>query len=67
MRPDLSIVVPAYNEAESLPDLADQIRAALDGAGLSRGQKLGLEAVGFQRQHPVLDEVVLIPSVNASQ
>ena len=35
MRPDLSIVVPAYNEAESLPELADQIRAALDGAGLS--------------------------------
>lgn len=35
MRPDLSIVVPAYNEAESLPELADQIRAALDGAGLT--------------------------------
>ncbi len=35
MRPDLSVVVPAYNEAESLPELADQIRDALDGAGLS--------------------------------
>ena len=28
MRPDLSIVVPVYNEAESLPQLADEIRAA---------------------------------------
>jgi glycosyltransferase involved in cell wall biosynthesis len=28
MRPDLSIVVPVYNEAESLPTLADEIRAA---------------------------------------
>jgi len=35
MRPDLSVVVPAYNEAESLPELADQIRAALDGVGLT--------------------------------
>ncbi|WP_412069288.1 glycosyltransferase family 2 protein [Rubrivirga sp. IMCC43871] len=35
MRPDLSVVVPVYSEAESLPELADQIRAALDGAGLS--------------------------------
>ncbi|PAP75514.1 glycosyltransferase family 2 protein [Rubrivirga marina] len=35
MRPDLSVVVPSYNEAESLPKLADQIRDALDGAGLS--------------------------------
>ncbi|MEM1117184.1 MAG: glycosyltransferase family 2 protein [Bacteroidota bacterium] len=35
MRPDLSVVVPVYNEAESLPALADEIRAALDGAGLS--------------------------------
>ena len=34
-RPDLSVVVPVYNEAESLPELADAIRAALDGAGLS--------------------------------
>lgn len=34
MRPDLSVVVPVYDEAESLPELADQIRAALDGAGL---------------------------------
>ena len=31
MRPDLSIVVPVYNEAESLPELADQIREALAG------------------------------------
>ena len=28
MRPDLSIVVPVYNEAESLPTLADEIRTA---------------------------------------
>ena len=34
MRPDLSVVVPVYNEAQSLPALADEIRAALDGAGL---------------------------------
>jgi glycosyltransferase involved in cell wall biosynthesis len=33
-RPDLSVVVPVYSEAESLPELAAQIRAALDGAGL---------------------------------
>ena len=32
-RPDLSVVVPVYDEAESLPALADEIRAAL--AGLS--------------------------------
>lgn len=35
MRPDLSIVVPVYAEAESLPELADRIRAAMDAAGLS--------------------------------
>jgi len=35
MRPDLSVVVPVYTEAESLPALADEIRAALDSAGLS--------------------------------
>ena len=35
MRPDLSVVVPVYSEAESLPEVADQIRAALDGAGLT--------------------------------
>ena len=29
MRPDLSIIVPVYNEAESLPELAGQIRTAL--------------------------------------
>lgn len=28
MRPDLSIIVPVYNEAESLPQLADEICAA---------------------------------------
>jgi glycosyltransferase involved in cell wall biosynthesis len=33
-RPDLSVVVPVYSEAESLPELAAQIRAAMDGAGL---------------------------------
>lgn len=35
MTPDLSIVVPVYNEAESLPELAAQIRQAMEGAGLS--------------------------------
>lgn len=35
MRPDLSIVVPVYRESESVPELADQIRAALDAAGLT--------------------------------
>ena len=34
MSPDLSVVVPVYNEAESLPALADEIRDALGGAGL---------------------------------
>ncbi len=33
--PTLSVVVPVYDEAASLPELADGIRAALDGAGLS--------------------------------
>ena len=35
MQPDLSVVVPVYEEAESLPELAAQLRAALDGAGLT--------------------------------
>ena len=35
MKPDLSVVVPVYEEAESLPELAAQIRAAMDGAGLT--------------------------------
>lgn len=35
MRPDLSIVVPVYNEAESLPALADEIRQSMDDAGLT--------------------------------
>lgn len=35
MRPDLSVVVPVFEEAESLPELADQIRTALDAAGLT--------------------------------
>ena len=35
MRPDVSVIVPSFNEAESLPELADRIRAALDGAGRS--------------------------------
>lgn len=33
--PDVSIVVPAYEEARSLPELADGVRAACEGAGLS--------------------------------
>lgn len=33
--PDLSLVVPAYNEAESLPELADRIRAACDAGDLA--------------------------------
>ena len=35
LRPDLSIVVPVYNEAESLPQLADEIRRSMDRAGLA--------------------------------
>jgi glycosyltransferase involved in cell wall biosynthesis len=35
MRPDLSIIVPVYNEAESLPALADEIEAAMDTAELT--------------------------------
>ncbi|OZC04143.1 glycosyltransferase family 2 protein [Rubricoccus marinus] len=34
-RPDLTLVIPVYNEAESLPELQAAIQAALDGAGLS--------------------------------
>ncbi len=33
--PDVSIVVPAFEEEESLPELARQIRAACEGAGLT--------------------------------
>lgn len=33
--PDLSIVVPVYEEEASLPELADQIRAACEASGLS--------------------------------
>lgn len=35
MRPDLSVVVPVYDEAESLPELAAQIRTVLEAAGLT--------------------------------
>ena len=34
-RPDLSVVVPVLEEAESLPELADQIRTACDETGYS--------------------------------
>lgn len=34
-RPALSIVIPAYEEAESLPELADRLRTACTDAGLS--------------------------------
>lgn len=34
-RPELSIVVPAYEEAESLPELAERIRSVCDENGLS--------------------------------
>ncbi len=33
--PQVSIIVPAFEEAESLPELADRIRAAMEGAGRS--------------------------------
>lgn len=33
--PDVSIVVPVFEEAESLPELAERIRAACESAGLS--------------------------------
>lgn len=32
VKPQVSVIVPAYNEAESLPELAEQIRVAMDGA-----------------------------------
>lgn len=32
---DLSVVVPAFNEAESLPELADRVRAVADARGLA--------------------------------
>lgn len=35
MAPDVSVVVPAFEEAESLPELAERIRTALEGADLS--------------------------------
>jgi glycosyltransferase involved in cell wall biosynthesis len=34
-RPDVSVIVPAYEEAESLPELAERVRAACAEAGLS--------------------------------
>ena len=34
-RPDVSVVVPAFEEAESLPELTDRIRAVCEGAGLT--------------------------------
>lgn len=33
MRPDLSIVVPVYNETESLPELAEAVRQSMAAAG----------------------------------
>lgn len=33
MSPAVSIIVPVYNEAESLPELVEQIQAAMDAAG----------------------------------
>lgn len=35
MAPDVSVVIPAFEEAESLPELAERIRTALENAGLS--------------------------------
>ena len=35
MTPDLSIVVPVFDEAESLPELAERIRAAMLAGGLA--------------------------------
>jgi glycosyltransferase involved in cell wall biosynthesis len=34
-RPDVSIVVPAYNEAASLPELTERLRAVCEDSGLS--------------------------------
>ena len=33
MPPAVSVIVPVYNEAESLPELAEQIQAAMEAAG----------------------------------
>lgn len=35
MQPDLSIVVPVFEEEESLPELAQAVRAVCEGAGLT--------------------------------
>ena len=32
-RPRISVVIPAYNEAESLPELHGELKAALDAMG----------------------------------
>jgi glycosyltransferase involved in cell wall biosynthesis len=34
-RPDLSIIVPVFDEEESLPELTERIRSVCDGAGFS--------------------------------
>ena len=34
-QPDISVVVPVFNEVESLPELTEQIQTALEGAGYS--------------------------------
>jgi ATP-dependent Clp protease, protease subunit len=35
MHPDVSVIIPAFEEAESLPELVERIRDALEGAGHS--------------------------------
>ena len=34
-RTDIAVIVPALDEAESLPELVDRIAAAIDGMGLT--------------------------------
>jgi len=35
MQPDLSVLLPAYNEAPSLPEVLEELVSTLNGAGIS--------------------------------
>jgi dolichol-phosphate mannosyltransferase len=63
--PDLSVVVPVFNEEENLPILAREIEAALDGQSLD-GRKLDYEVVwvddhSTDRSFEVLRELAAKP------
>jgi dolichol-phosphate mannosyltransferase len=62
LAPELSVVVPTFNERESLPRLAEELFRALDGAGI-RGELVVVDddspdgtaeaALGIAGRHPV--------------